>query len=100
MAHDQPPVEHLAYRDRLARVRGRGQLQRGEHAGQLLAIETYEPDPQEILAKLYPDAEILAIDIGEALAPFDLKNQLSSNRTQGVPNMIALIRETAQRLAA
>jgi cysteine desulfuration protein SufE len=32
-------------------------------------------------------------------APFDLRNQLSSNRTQGVPNMIALIREHAARLA-
>ena len=42
-------------------------------------------------------AEIAATDIAEALAPFDLKNQLSSNRTQGIPNMIALIRETAQR---
>ena len=30
----------------------------------------------------------------------DLKNQLSSNRTQGIPNMIALIRETARRVAA
>jgi cysteine desulfuration protein SufE len=45
-------------------------------------------------------AEILAIDIDAALARFDLRNQLSSNRTQGIPNMIALIRETAQRLAA
>ncbi len=42
-------------------------------------------------------AEILATDIEGALAPFDLKNQLSSNRTQGIPNMIALVRETAQR---
>lgn len=44
--------------------------------------------------------DILATDIEDALAPFDLKNQLSSNRTQGIPNMIALIRETAQRYAA
>lgn len=44
-------------------------------------------------------AEILATDIEGALAPFDLRNQLSSNRTQGIPNMIALIRETAARLA-
>ena len=44
-------------------------------------------------------AEILATDIEAALAPFDLRNQLSSNRTQGIPNMIALIRETAQRYA-
>lgn len=42
-------------------------------------------------------AEILATDIEAALAPFDLKNQLSSNRTQGIPNMISLIRETATR---
>lgn len=42
--------------------------------------------------------EISAIDIEAALAPFDLRNQLSSNRTQGIPNMIALIRETASRL--
>ncbi len=44
-------------------------------------------------------AEILATDIEGALAPFDLKKQLSSNRTQGIPNMIALIRETAGRYA-
>ena len=42
-------------------------------------------------------ADILATDIEAALAPFDLKSQLSSNRTQGIPNMIALIRETAGR---
>lgn len=42
-------------------------------------------------------AEILATDIESALTPFDLRNQLSSNRTQGIPNMIALIRETAAR---
>lgn len=45
-------------------------------------------------------AEIRAFDIEAALAPFDLGNQLSSNRTQGIPNMIALIRESAARLAA
>ena len=45
-------------------------------------------------------ADILATDIENELAPFDLKSQLSSNRTQGIPNMIALIRETANRLAA
>lgn len=43
--------------------------------------------------------EIGAADIEGALAPFDLRNQLSSNRTQGIPNMIALIRETAARYA-
>ena len=46
-----------------------------------------------------PAAEVAACDIAAALAPFDLGNQLSSNRTQGVPNMIALIRQTAARYA-
>lgn len=44
-------------------------------------------------------AEILSTSIEDALAPFDLRNQLSSNRTQGIPNMIALIRATAERYA-
>jgi cysteine desulfuration protein SufE len=43
-----------------------------------------------------PEA-IRDMDIAAALEPFDLKNQLSSNRTQGIPNMIALIKETAAR---
>jgi cysteine desulfuration protein SufE len=47
-----------------------------------------------------PAATIAEIDIAAQLAPFDLKNQLSSNRTQGIPNMIALIRATAERYAA
>jgi len=42
--------------------------------------------------------EIAATDIAAELAPFDLKAQLSSNRTQGIPNMIALIRSTAERM--
>jgi len=42
-------------------------------------------------------AAIAGTDIEAALAPFDLRNQLSSNRTQGIPNMIALIRDTAAR---
>jgi cysteine desulfuration protein SufE len=46
-----------------------------------------------------PAAEVAATDIAALLEPFDLGNQLSSNRTQGVPNMIALIREHAARLA-
>ena len=54
----------------------------------LLAVQDRTPD------------DILASDIEGALARFDLKNQLSSNRTQGIPNMIALVRETARRLAA
>lgn len=44
-----------------------------------------------------PAPEVASADIEGALAPFDLKNQLSSNRTQGIPNMIALIRQTAAR---
>ncbi|WP_242137240.1 SufE family protein [Sphingomonas sp. TREG-RG-20F-R18-01] len=46
-----------------------------------------------------PASAILATDIPQQLAPFDLSKQLSSNRTQGIPNMIALIRETAARYA-
>ncbi|SDD21757.1 cysteine desulfuration protein SufE [Sphingomonas sp. YR710] len=44
-------------------------------------------------------AEIRDLDIPALLAPFDLKSQLSSNRTQGIPNMIALIQNTAGRYA-
>lgn len=40
---------------------------------------------------------IAETDIAAELAPFDLSRQLSSNRTQGIPNMIALIRDTARR---
>ena len=47
-----------------------------------------------------PAAEVAQADIAAALEPFDLKNQLSSNRTQGVPNMIALVKQTAARLVA
>ena len=53
----------------------------------LLTVQDHQP------------AEILAIDIDAALEPFDLRNQLSSNRTQGIPNMIALIKATAERYA-
>ena len=53
----------------------------------LLAVQDRKPD------------EILATDVEAALAPFELQSQLSSNRTQGIPNMIALVRETAARLA-
>ena len=47
-----------------------------------------------------PAAEVAAMDVAAALAPFELSRHLSANRTQGVPNMIALVRQTAQRLAA
>ena len=45
-----------------------------------------------------PAAEVASADIAALLAPFDLKRELSSNRTQGIPNMIALVRDTARRL--
>jgi cysteine desulfuration protein SufE len=54
----------------------------------LLSVQDHDP------------ATILATNIAGALAPFALERQLSSNRTQGIPNMIALIRETAERYAA
>ena len=44
-----------------------------------------------------PPAAVAAMDMAAALEPFDLRNQLSSNRTQGIPNMIALIQDTASR---
>ncbi|TMJ15912.1 MAG: SufE family protein [Alphaproteobacteria bacterium] len=53
----------------------------------LLAVQDRRPD------------EIGRADIAGALAPFGLERQLSSNRTQGIPNMIALIRQTAERLS-
>lgn len=42
---------------------------------------------------------VAGMDVAAALEPFDLKNQLSSNRTQGVPNMIALVQQHAARIA-
>ena len=47
-----------------------------------------------------PAREVAESDIAAKLAPFELSRQLSANRTQGVPNMIELIRTTAERLAA
>ncbi|MEO6580722.1 MAG: SufE family protein [Sphingomicrobium sp.] len=43
--------------------------------------------------------DIAALDIASSLAPFNLARELSSNRTQGIPNMIALVRQTATRLS-
>ena len=47
-----------------------------------------------------PASEVAKLDIAKALAPFELGKHLSANRTQGVPNMIALVKETAARYAA
>ena len=47
-----------------------------------------------------PADEVARIDIDQELAPFELRKHLSANRTQGVPNMIALVRQTAERYAA
>lgn len=46
-----------------------------------------------------PAADVAATDIAALLEPFDLSRELSSNRTQGIPNMIALVRDTAERLS-
>ena len=56
-----------------------------------LVLETVQDQPAE---------KITNTDIAAVLEPFDLKNQLSSNRTQGIPNMIALIQQTAERFQA
>ena len=47
-----------------------------------------------------PAEEVAQVDVAAELAPFELSKHLSANRTQGVPNMIALVRQTAERLAA
>jgi cysteine desulfuration protein SufE len=47
-----------------------------------------------------PASEVAALDVTEELAPFELKKHLSANRTQGIPNMIALVKQTAERYAA
>ena len=47
-----------------------------------------------------PAAEVARLDVHQALAPFELRKHLSANRTQGVPNMIALVKTTAERFAA
>ena len=44
--------------------------------------------------------EVAMFDLHEKLAPFELRKHLSANRTQGVPNMIALVKTTAERYAA
>jgi cysteine desulfuration protein SufE len=45
-------------------------------------------------------SEVAKLDVAQALGPFELRKHLSANRTQGVPNMIALVKHTAERYAA
>ncbi len=52
----------------------------------LLAVQDRSPE------------QILAMDVAAELSRFGLDRQLSSNRTQGIPNMIALVRQTAERM--
>jgi cysteine desulfuration protein SufE len=47
-----------------------------------------------------PAQEVAQLDVAEQLAPFELRKHLSANRTQGVPNMIVLVKQTAERYAA
>lgn len=47
-----------------------------------------------------PAAEVLVTDFDAAIERLGLRQHLSSNRTQGLPNMIARVREAAARLAA
>ena len=46
-----------------------------------------------------PALEVAQLDVSVALAPFELRKHLSANRTQGVPNMIELVKQTAERYA-
>ena len=45
-------------------------------------------------------AEVLTTDFEAAIDRLGLRQHLSSNRTQGLPNMIARVREAAGRIAA
>lgn len=45
-------------------------------------------------------ADVLATDFSGTIDRLGLRQHLSSNRTQGLPNMIARVREAAERLAA
>lgn len=45
-------------------------------------------------------ADVLATDFAGTIDRLGLRQHLSSNRTQGLPNMIARVREAASRLAA
>lgn len=47
-----------------------------------------------------PAVEVASLDVNASLAPFELSKHLSANRTQGVPNMISLVKQTAERYAA
>ena len=47
-----------------------------------------------------PASEVAALDVDELLGPFELRKHLSANRTQGVPNMIALVKDIAERYSA
>ena len=47
-----------------------------------------------------PAVEVAEREVYQCLAPFALRKHLSANRTQGVPNMIALVKQTAERYAA
>ena len=47
-----------------------------------------------------PANQVATMDVAECLSPFALAKHLSANRTQGVPNMISLVKQTAERYAA
>jgi cysteine desulfuration protein SufE len=47
-----------------------------------------------------PAKDVATMDVAADLARFELGKHLSANRTQGVPNMIQLVKETAERYAA
>ena len=53
-----------------------------------------------LMAEGKPAAEVLTTDFEGAIDRLGLRQHLSSNRTQGLPNMIARVREAAGRRAA
>lgn len=55
-----------------------------------LVLSAVQDKPAEVVA---------ALDVEGLLRPFGLEREFTSKRTQGVPNMIAKIQDTAKRLA-
>ena len=53
-----------------------------------------------LMAEGKSPADVLATDFEGAIDRLGLRQHLSSNRTQGLPNMIARVREAAGRIAA
>ena len=97
--------EHEHHRDQIAPEADRNFPDRFEDALEAGAVIDRLFWSRDVFRKRFdqlahPGRSADDLDRSAALAPFDLTRQLSSNRTQGVPNMIALVKEHAARIAA